>query len=294
MPDLGDGNGRGDGRPGDGVEGLPNCERIRLRLDGRVLVAVLDRPQARNAIDEVLRREFRQLMAALTNLRGVGAVVLTGAGDAFCAGGDVSMMKSFTQADWRDRARNLENGLLTLRDLLSVQQPVIAAVNGPATGLGATIALACDLVVMADTATLADTHVNVGIVAGDGGTLLWPAAMGTVKAKQYLLTGQKLTAADAERFGVVNEVVPAGQVVERATELARGLANGPRYAIEWTKHAINMRLIRDLYEQLPFSLALESATFEQPDLQEGLRSFRERRAPVWPSTASDSTLTRSP
>ncbi|WP_067898168.1 enoyl-CoA hydratase/isomerase family protein [Nocardia vaccinii] len=266
---------------------LPEFERIRTRLVGRVLVATLDRPAARNAIDVVLRREFRELLAALTNQRAIGAMVLTGAGDAFCAGGDVGMMTGFIQSDWRDRARNLEHGLLTLRDLLSVQQPVIAAVNGPATGLGATIAMACDLIVMADTATLADTHVNVGIVAGDGGTLLWPAAMSTVQAKQYLLTGQKMTAADAERFGVVNEVVPVADVVDRAVEIARGLAAGPRFAIEWTKHAINMRLIRDLYEQMPLSLALEAATFEQPDLAEGIRSFRERRPAAWPSVAPE-------
>jgi enoyl-CoA hydratase len=266
---------------------LPEFERIRTRLVDRVLVATLDRPEARNAIDPVLRRELRELLAALTNQRAIGALVLTGAGKAFCAGGDVGMMTGFTESDWRDRARNLEHGLLTLRDLLSVQQPVVAAVNGAATGLGATIAMACDLIVMADTATLADTHVNVGIVAGDGGTLLWPAAMSTVKAKQYLLTGQKMTAADAERFGVVNEVVPVAEVVDRAIDVARGLANGPRFAIEWTKHAINTRLIRDLYEQMPLSLALEAATFEQPDLAEGLQSFRERRPPAWPSVAPE-------
>lgn len=266
--------------------GLPQLETIRLALTDRVLTATLDRPKARNAINEVLRGEIRQLFAFLTNRREIGAMVLTGAGDAFCAGGDVSMMTSFTEADWRDQARNLENGLLTLRDLLSIQQPVIAAVNGPATGLGATIALACDLVVMAENATLADTHVRVGIVAGDGGTLLWPAIMGAAKAKQYLLTGQPLAAAEAERLGAVNEVVPREQVLERAVALARELANGPRFAIEWTKYAINTRIIRDLYEQLPLSLALEAATFAQPDLAEGLRSFRERRPPHWPSVGA--------
>jgi enoyl-CoA hydratase len=250
-----------------------------------VLLVSFNRPEARNAIDEVLRREIRQLFASLTGQRGIGAVVLTGSGDAFCAGGDVSMMRSFMEADWRDRARNLENGLLTLRDILSVQQPVIAAVNGPATGLGATLALACDIVVMADSATLADTHVKIGIVAGDGGTLLWPVLMGTVRAKRFLLTGDKVTAAEAERMGLVNEVVPRGDVVRRALEFAEQLATGPRFAIEWTKHAINMRIIRDLYEQLPLSLALEAATFEQPDLSEGITAFRERRPPAWPSSS---------
>ena len=268
---------------------LPEFECLRLSYDDRVLTAVLDRPQARNAINEVLRREIRTLFTSLTGRRDIGALVLTGAGEAFCAGGDFSMMQSFLDADWRDQARNLENGLLTLRDLLSVQQPVIAAVNGAATGLGATLALASDLIVMAETATLADTHVRVGIVAGDGGTLLWPAAMGTAKAKQYLMTGQKMTAAEAERLGVVNEVAPRGDVVKRAQQLAHELAHGPRFAIEWTKHAINTRLLRDLYEQLPLSLALKAATFAQPDITEGITAFRAKRQPAWPSVTTGQT-----
>jgi enoyl-CoA hydratase len=267
----------------DRPAGFPEFEAILLSFQDRVLTATLNRPKARNAINEVLRREIRELFAALTNHREIGALVLTGAGDAFCAGGDFSLMQTFLAADWRAQARNLENGLLTLRDLLSIQQPVIAAVNGAATGLGSTIAMACDLIVLADTAILADTHVKVGLVAGDGGSLLWPAAMPTVQAKQYLLTGRPMTAAEAERLGVVNEVVARDEVVPRAQELARELANGPRFAIEWTKHAINMRLLRDLYEQLPLSLAVESATFGQPDLKEGLAAFAERRAPRWPS-----------
>jgi enoyl-CoA hydratase len=269
--------------------GLPVLESIRLRYRDRVLTATLDRPQARNAINEVMRRELRLLFTALTNHADVGALVLTGAGQAFCAGGDFSMMESFLAADWRQQARNLENGILTLRDLLSIQQPVVAAVNGAAAGLGATIALASDVIVMAEHATLADTHVKVGIVAGDGGSLLWPAAMGTAKAKHHLMTGAPLSAAEAERLGVVTEVAPGETVLARATEIAHDLAHGPRFAIEWTKHAINMRLLRDLYEQLPFSLALESATFAQPDLTEGIAAFRERRPPAWPSVTAPST-----
>jgi enoyl-CoA hydratase len=268
-------------------DGIPDFESIRLEYADRVLTATLDRPQARNAINEVMRRELRALFTALTNHGDVGALVLTGAGTAFCAGGDFSMMQSFLAADWRERARNLENGVRTLRDLLSVQQPVVAAVNGAAAGLGATIALASDVIVMAEHATLADTHVKVGIVAGDGGTLLWPAAMGMAKAKHHLMTGAPMSAATAERLGVVTEVVPGDKVLTRAQELAHELAHGPRFAIEWTKHAINMRLLRDLYEQLPFSIALEAATFGQPDLTEGIAAFRERRPPAWPSVAPE-------
>jgi enoyl-CoA hydratase len=264
-----------------------NLSRITLELgEDRVLVATLNRPEARNAIDHVLRRELRELLTEVSGAPEVGAIVLTGAGKAFCAGGDVGMMNDFRAADWRERARNLENGLETLRLLLSVHQPVIAAVNGAATGLGATIALSCDLIVMAERATLADTHVKVGIVAGDGGTVLWPNALGHAKAKQYLLTGKPMAAAEAERMGLVNEVVPSDELLARAREIAAELANGPRFAIEWTKQAINVGLIKQLYEQLPLSLAQEARTFEQPDMDEGLRAFAERRDPTWPSAAT--------
>lgn len=262
---------------------LPDFETIRIDLRDRVLVATLNRPQARNAINITLRREFRELLLEINGSPDIGSIVLTGAGEAFCAGGDVTMMHDFRAADWRDQARNLENGLETLRLILSLHQPVIAAVNGPATGLGATIALACDHIIMAESATLADTHVKIGIVAGDGGTVLWPNALGHARAKEFLLTGDKLTATDAERLGVINQVVDAAELLDTAVAFATRLANGPRFAIEWTKQAINVQLIKQLYDQLPLSLAQEARTFTQPDMDEGLAAFKERREPRWPS-----------
>ena len=147
---------------------------IKLERNERVLTATLNRPEAKNAINEALRQDLRHFLDSVSDDPGVGAIVLTGAGDAFCAGGELTMMQRFIDMDWRQQARNLENGINTLRQLLSVHQPMIAAVNGPATGLGATIALSCDMVVIAESAFLADTHVNAGIVAGDGGALLGP------------------------------------------------------------------------------------------------------------------------
>lgn len=265
---------------------IANFETIRVARLGRVVVATLDRPRARNAINATLRRELREFLVQVNGAPDVGAIVLTGAGDAFCAGGDVTMMEDFRAADWRAQARNLENGLETLRLILSLNQPLIAAVNGPATGLGATIALACDYIVMAETATLADTHVKIGIVAGDGGTVLWPNALGHARAKEFLLTGDKLSAAQAERLGMVNKVVSGAELLDTAVDFAKRLAEGPRFAIEWTKQAINVQLIKQLYDQLPLSLAQEARTFAQPDMDEGLAAFRDRRPPVWPSAES--------
>ena len=184
-----------------------------------MLTATLNRPEAKNAINEALRQDLRNFLDSVSDDPDVGAIVLTGAGDAFCAGGDLTMMQRFIDMDWRQQARNLENGINTLRLLLSVHQPMIAAVNGPATGLGATIALSCDMVVMAESAFLADTHVNAGIVAGDGGALLWPAVLGPNRAKQFLLTGDRVGAAEAERLGLANFVTPREEVVKRVARL---------------------------------------------------------------------------
>ena len=257
---------------------------IKLERNERVLTATLNRPEAKNAINEALRQDLRHFLDSVSDDPGVGAIVLTGAGDAFCAGGDLTMMQRFIDMDWRQQARNLENGINTLRQLLSVHQPMIAAVNGPATGLGATIALSCDMVVIAESAFLADTHVNAGIVAGDGGALLWPAVLGPNRAKQFLLTGDRVGAVEAERLGLANFITPREEVVKRAGEIALRLANGARFAIEWTKLAVNAQLLRELYAQMPFSITAEARTFDQPDLKEALSAFASRTPPRFPSS----------
>ncbi|HEY4333606.1 MAG TPA: enoyl-CoA hydratase/isomerase family protein [Ilumatobacteraceae bacterium] len=253
------------------------------REPGDVLVVTLNRPDARNAVNRAMHDELLQLLVALRSLEGVGAVVLTGAGKVFCAGGDVEMIDGFAAGGWSAATRLAEESLTLVRDFLTVRPPVIAAVNGHAMGLGATLALLCDIVVMADDAMIADTHINVGIMPGDGGTALWPALVGPARAKELLMTGDSVKAADAERIGLVNHVVHRAEVVSTAMTIATRLASGPRQAIAWTKQAVNAAIIRDCSLQMPLSLALESQTLMQPDLQEGLAAFRERRAPNWPS-----------
>jgi len=266
---------------------------VERRPDGVILVT-LNRPERRNAVSRRMHDELVDVLRALRREPDVGAVVLTGAGGGFCAGGDVDLLDAIAADDWRRTVRTLEEAITLVREFLALRAPLVAAVNGAATGLGATIALLADIVVMADNARIGDTHVNMGIVAGDGGTVLWPALVGPARAKEYLMTGELLDAATAERIGLVNHVVPAAELMDRALGLAAGLAAGPRMAIAFTKAAVNAALDREVAMAMPLSVAHEARTFAQPDLAEGTAAFRERRPPRWPSTLPETAHDPTP
>ena len=217
-----------------------NYENISFdRTDG-VLTVTLNRPHALNATDESLHRELSQVFADIAQDKETRAVILTGAGSAFCAGGDLKHGLSMNR-DQTDAM--VEEGHKIIMDILEVPQPMIAAVNGYAMGLGATLALFCDIVVASQDAVFADTHVVAGYVAGDGGAAIWPWLIGANNAKEFLMTGDRLTAAEAKDIGLIRHVVPARELMAVAQSKAVRLANGPRMAIEGTKMTIN-RLLR--------------------------------------------------
>ncbi|MHB8696215.1 MAG: enoyl-CoA hydratase/isomerase family protein [Solirubrobacteraceae bacterium] len=263
---------------------FPNYETLSLawRAPG-VLGLTFNRPQERNAVDMTMHRELVECLHGLQDISDLGAVLLTGSGKTFCAGGSMEMIQDFATADWRASIRSLEQAVRLVQELLMVRPPVIAAVQGAAIGLGATLALLCDVIVMAEDAVIADTHVKAGIVAGDGGTLIWPAVLGPARAKEYLMTGRKVSANDAERWGLVNHVVSPEQLQDRALELAVELAGGARQAIAWTKQVVNATLLREVMSQMPLAVSLEARTMQQPDMLEGTAAFLERRPPRWPS-----------
>jgi len=251
---------------------------LRLERVGPVLRVTIDNPASElNTVDARLHHELVTLFAALRDEREARAVVLTGSGRAFSAGGDFDWFPELRDVERLDALRRDARQLIT--DLLDVELPIVAAVNGPAVGLGASIALLCDVIVMADHATLADPHVKVGIVAGDGGAVIWPLAVGPARAKQYLLTGDALSAHEAERVGLVNKVVPAAELDAEAMAFAVRLAAGAPLAVRYTKLAVN-KLVKDaLNVAFDTSTALELLTFLSDDHQEALRAMRERRAP---------------
>lgn len=247
------------------------------RLDA-VLRVTIDHPGSEiNAVDGLLHGEFGRLFRELKQEERARAVVLTARGRAFSAGGSFDWFPSLQDTTALDRLRRDAKQLIW--DLLDVELPIVAAVGGPAVGLGASLALLCDVIFMADTATLSDPHVRVGVAAGDGGTLIWPLVLGPARAKQYLLTGDALTAAEAERLGLVNAVVPAGELQDAALAFARRLAAGAPLAIRYTKQAINATLKTAAATAFDTATALEITTFRSEDHREALAAIRERRPP---------------
>jgi enoyl-CoA hydratase/carnithine racemase len=163
--------------------------------------------------------------------------------------------------------------------MLDVEQPIIGAINGDAIGLGATLALLCDIIVASETARFADTHVKVGVVAGDGGAVIWPLLIGPARAKEFLMRGNFVNGADAFKMGMVNYAVASEQVMAKARELAQELADGPTYAIRWSKLAVNKWLKQQANLILDASLAYEMVTFTTEDHREAARAFVEKRKP---------------
>ncbi len=247
---------------------------------GDVLRVTIAHPtSAVNAVDDALHHDLTRLFADLKRERDARAVLLTGRGRAFSAGGDFNWFPQLREPGRMEALRQDAKQLIW--DLLDVELPIVASVNGPAMGLGASIALLCDVIFMADTATIGDPHVRVGIVAGDGGAAIWPLAVGPARAKQYLLTGDPLSAAEAERIGLVNKVVPAADLDREASAFAARLAAGAPLAVRYTKLAVN-KLVKEAFNvAFDASTALELVTFQSEDHQEALAAIREKRPPAF-------------
>ena len=253
---------------------------LKLARVGHVLRVTIDHPSsALNAVDERLHHDLTALCAGLKRETEARAVVLTGRGRAFSAGGDFAWFPALQEPGRLEALRRDAKQLIW--DLLDVEVPIVAALNGHAMGLGASIALLCDVIFMADTATIGDPHVRVGIVAGDGGAAIWPLALGPARAKEYLLTGDPLTAAEAERIGLVNHVVPAAELDAQAMAFAARLAAGAPLAVRYTKLAVNKLVKEALNVAFDTSTALELLTFHSEDHREALAALREKRPPVF-------------
>jgi enoyl-CoA hydratase len=253
---------------------------LETAREGDVLRVTIAHPtSALNAVDDALHHDLTQLFADLRREQDARAVLLTGRGRAFSAGGDFAWFPQLQDPARMEALRRDAKQLIW--DLLDVEIPIVVALNGPAMGLGASIALLCDVIFMADTATIGDPHVKVGIVAGDGGAVIWPLAVGPARAKQYLLTGDPVTAAEAERIGLVNKVVPAADLDREALAFAARLAAGAPLAVRYTKLAVN-KLVKDaLNIAFDASTALELVTFRSEDHAEALAALREKRPPTF-------------
>lgn len=248
---------------------------LLLESDGPVRILTLNNPDQLNAFVDPLHEAMEDVWAHLARDPECRAVVLTGAGRAFSAGGNIpGFIRDYE--DPEHRRASLRKARRLIDEMLGFHIPVIAAVNGPAVGLGCSVATGCDLVMMAEGTYLADTHVSIGLVAGDGGAMSWPLMTSILKAKEYLFTGDRIPAQEAVALGLANRVVPAESLMTEAVALAHRIAALPPQAVQETKRAVNLHLQQAANLVLPFALAAEGESFGTEDIRKTIEKFRAR------------------
>jgi len=241
-------------------------DEIQVEADGPVRVIRLNRPEQLNATNHVLHRGLARLWPQVDDDLDARAVVLTGNGRAFSAGGDFEYLDELIE-DEALRSQTIADGRDIVRGMVGCRVPVVAAVNGPAVGLGCSLVALSDVVFMAESAHLADPHVLIGLVAADGGPVTWPLLTSLQLAKEYALTGDRIPAQRAAEIGLVNHVCPDGEVLDQAMACAQRIAALPRQATEDTKRVLNLHLERAVLATLDFALTAEYRSFDSPELR---------------------------
>jgi enoyl-CoA hydratase len=259
----------------------------RLLIDEphpRVLRVVMNRPDKLNATDAEMHRELTDIWRVIDADASVDAVLLTGAGKAFSAGGDLDLIEKMT-ADVATRMRVFKEARDMVFNMIDCSKPVIAAINGVAVGAGLVLAMLADISIAARSARLIDGHTRLGVAAGDHAAIIWPLLCGMAKAKYHLLLCEPVTGEEAERIGLVSLAVNDAELPARAMEVAVRLAEGAPNAIRWTKHALNhwLRAAGPIFEA---SLGMEFLGFSGPEAAEGIRALRERRPPQFPRASA--------
>lgn len=254
---------------------------FELMVDNHVAEIRLCRPAMLNRIDMVLHRELTDVLINLGAREDVRAVVFSSTGRYFSAGGDTDIMLD-AASNLARRLTLLDEGRRLFRAFADFPKPLVVALQGNSYGLGTSLIMTADAIVTAATIEFSDPHVIMALVAGDGGTVAWPSAMGMIKAKRHLLTGDPMTGAEAYRLGVVTDLVDSVEdILPTAQALARRIASLPPLAVQLTKRALNKTLMARADEVLDISFYLEGITFGSDDLREAVAAFREKRPGVW-------------
>ncbi|MAU22341.1 MAG: enoyl-CoA hydratase [Martelella sp.] len=256
---------------------LPEFEALLLERRGRRLTISFNRPDVLNAFGQVMHQEFVEALQFAGRDPGSDVIVLTGAGRAFSAGGDLNRMEELI-ANPAEFDREAADAKRIVFSLLDIEKPVIARVNGAAVGLGATIALFCDLIFIDEKAKIGDPHVKVGLVAGDGGAIIWPQLLGFPRAKEFLMTGRLLTGAEAANLGLVNYALPAEELDARVDELCEELLSGNTEAIRWTKVTVNLELKRIAHALMDPGIAYESVSVRTEAHRRAVHEMKARIA----------------
>lgn len=255
-----------------------NYRYFLFEKQGRTMTVTMNRPDQLNAMTWDMHEESSRLFYDLGMDHSIDIVVLTGAGRAFSAGGDiVGMRMMYEDTEMFDRSINEAKKVVF--GILDCEKIIVAKVNGDAVGLGATMALFCDIIFAADHARFGDPHVKVGLAAGDGGAVIWPQAIGYARAKEYLLTGDLIGAKDAAAMGLINHAVPADELDARVDAFVQKLGAGAMKSIKYTKTAINVGLKQLAHSMMDTCMAYEALTNRSKDHLEAINAFAEKRKP---------------
>jgi enoyl-CoA hydratase len=261
-------------------------DTLTLARKGRLLTITLDRPDALNAVNLRMHEELAEVFSYAMADQYSDVVILTGAGRAFSAGGDLNhIATNAAHPELFDEEVRLAKRIVC--SMLELDKPLIGKVNGHAVGLGATLALLCDVIFVAEHAKIGDWHVRIGLVAGDGGAVIWPQRIGLCRAKEYLLTGELITAKKAEQIGLINHCVPAEELDASVSAFCDRLLNGASQAIRATKVLTNLELKRVATYVLDAGIAYEALTVRSAEHREGVRALKEKRRPEFGKKGED-------
>lgn len=251
---------------------------LKFQRDGAVLTVTLNRPEALNAVNADTEPELARFFAEVAADEATRVIVLTGEGRAFSAGGDFTYLQKLID-DPNEHRKALALAKRVICAIVDCPKPVIAKINGHAVGFGATLALFCDVTFAVEHARIADPHVAIGLVAGDGGSIIWPQLVGYNRAKEYLFTGEPLLAPDAAKIGLINHAVAEGLIDAKVAEFAAKIAAMPVHALQWTKVSINLGLRQLVHSMLDATLAYEALSAGTNDHREAVAAIRDQRSP---------------
>ncbi|MCL2430888.1 MAG: enoyl-CoA hydratase-related protein [Alphaproteobacteria bacterium] len=254
---------------------------LTYHVEGHVATLTLTRPDLLNRMDDLSSEEVVRVIESLRRPGEVRVLVMASTGKAFSAGGDLNEMRRQIES-YERRMNAWEMGRRLIYGMTEIAVPVVVALHGDVYGVGTSMVLSADIIVASRNARIGDPHVKVGLVAGDGGTLVWPASFGMGKAKRHLLTGEPIAAEEAHRLGGVSDLVDTPEeVLPLAQKIATTIAELPPVAVQFTKRALNHVMKRAAVDAVEFSMALEQYGIERQDLREAIDAFMEKRKPVY-------------
>lgn len=257
---------------------LPSYKTIVLGRRGRLLTITLNRPDKLNAVNPDLHEELAHVFGFAARDEHSDVLLLTGAGKAFSAGGDLEQIaKNAAHPELFDQ--ELQQAKRIVFAILDLEKPLICRLNGHAVGLGATVALLCDVIFAVENAKIGDPHVAIGLVAGDGGAAIWPQRIGFGRAKEYLLTGELLTAQKAAEIGLINHCVPAAELDNAVDAFCERLLKASPKAVRWTKVLINLELRRIATAVLDAGIAYEAVTGRSAEHRASVDALLEKHRP---------------